>query len=102
MMPAMTVLFRAWPDGKEYAYSYGGTASDRGGRFRPTIALPTVVMASDPATASSIKISGVRERHRHTNTIVISDAMMVMPTAPPRWVNPVTTHMLVGVRSAMA
>ena len=66
------------------------------------MALPTVVMVSDPATASSIKMSGVRERHRQTNTIVISDAMMVMPTAPPRWVNPVAHQVLVGVRSAMA
>lgn len=46
--------------------SYGGTAALSGGRSRPTIALPTVVKVSDPATAMIIRISGVRERHRHT------------------------------------
>ena len=51
---------------KGKACSYGGTAALSGGRCRPTIALPTVVKVSDPATAMIIRISGVRERHRHT------------------------------------
>ena len=45
--------------------------------------------------------SGVRDRHRHTITMVISDAIMVMPTGPPRWVNQVRILVLVAVRWAM-
>src|SRR5215216_1055591 len=100
-MPAMTVLFSAWAEGKEKAYSYGGTASVSGGRTRPTMALPTLVMVNDPATPMSIRISGVRDRHRHTNAMVITDAMMVMPIGPPRWVNAVRSWVLVAVRWAM-
>src|SRR5918997_6580383 len=100
-MPAMTVLFKAWPEGKEKAYSYGGMAAVNGGRARPTIALPTMVMAKDPATAMSIRISGVPDRHRHTIAMVTTEAMMVMPMGPPRWVNQVRTWALVSVRRAM-
>ena len=79
----MTVLFRAWPEGNEKAYSYGGTASLSGGRARPTMAFPTVVMLNGPATAITIKISGVRDLHRHTITALISDAMIVIPQVHP-------------------
>src|SRR5215218_454586 len=97
-MPAMTVLLSAWPEGKEKAYSYGGTASVSGGRTRPTMALLTIVMVNDPAMAMSIRISGVRDRHRHLNAMVITDAMMVMPIGPPRWVSAVRSWVLVLVR----
>ena len=45
---------------KEKACSYGGTASLSGGRARPTIAFPTLVKVSEPATAMIIRISGLR------------------------------------------
>ena len=64
------------------------------------MALPTLVMVNDPATPMSIRISGVRDRHRHTNAMVITDAMMVMPIGPPRWVNAVRSCVLVAVRWA--
>src|SRR3954453_7092775 len=101
-MPAMTVLFNAWPEGNEKAYSYGGTASLNGGRARPTTAFPTVVKVKDPATAMSIRISGVRDPQRHTITIVISEAITVMPTGPPKWVNQVSRRVLMAVRWLMA
>ena len=40
----------------------------------------------DPATAMIIKISGMRDRHRHTINSVTPPAIRVMPSAPPRWV----------------
>ena len=101
-MPAITVLLRAWPDGKEKAYSYGGTASASGGRIRPTSALPTVVIDSEPAAASTIRYSGVRDRHRTTISSVMEPAMIVIPTGPPRWVNQVAMRSLVAVRSEIA
>jgi hypothetical protein len=64
--------------GKGNACSYGGTAALSGGRGRPTIALPTVVKVSEPATAMIIKIIGVRERHRHTINSVAAPAIKVM------------------------
>ena len=63
MSPAMTTLLSEWPLGKEGEDSNGGTASAWGGRTRPTRALPTVVIDSDPATAITISTSGVRDRH---------------------------------------
>jgi hypothetical protein len=63
--------------------------------------LPTLVMVNDPATPMSIRIRGVRDRHRHTIAMVITDAMMVMPIGPPRWVNEVRSWVLVAVRWAM-
>ena len=62
------------------------------------MALPTIVMVNDPTTPMSIRISGVRDRHRHTKAMVITDAMMVMPIGPPRWVNAVKSWVLVVVR----
>jgi hypothetical protein len=101
-MPAITVLLRACPDGKEKAYSYGGTAADNGGRARPTIALPTAVKVSDPAVAITIRMAGVGLRHRQTIAKVTTVAMMLMPMNPPRWVNQVTSSAVSGVRQAMA
>ena len=101
-MPAMTVLFRACPEGKENAYSYGGIASLRGGLALPRMALPTLVITNEPAAAMAINTSGVRDRHRHTMSAVVSDAMMVMPIKPPSWVKPVMIMVLVAVRSLMA
>lgn len=57
---------------------------DSGGRARPTTALPTVVMVDEPATASS------------TMNTVTAVAMMVLPTGV---VNPVSSRVLVSVRS---
>ena len=68
---------------------------------RPTIALPTVVKVSDPATAMIIRISGVRERHRHTINSVMAPAIRVMPSAPPKSVKPVQRWLASGVRQAM-
>ena len=66
------------------------------------MALPTLVISSDPAVAMSIRTSGVRDRQRHTIARVISAAITVMPIGPPRWVNPVASSVLVAVRSAIA
>ena len=46
-----------------------------------------MVKVSDPATAMIIRISGVRERHRHTINSVMAPAIRVMPSAPPKFVN---------------
>ena len=69
--------------------------------LRPTIAFPTWVKVSDPATATIINVSGVRERHRHTINNVIALAIKVMRSAPPRWVNQVKNWLARGVRIAM-
>ena len=61
-MPAITVLLRAGPDGKEEGVLIRRYRFGERGRTRPTTALPTVVMVRDPATAISIRISGVRDR----------------------------------------
>ena len=50
------------------------TASDCGGRTRPTRTLPTVVMASDPATAITISTSGVRDLHARAMATVTTVA----------------------------
>ena len=96
------MLLSVCPDGKEKGYSYGGTASASGGRGRPTMALPTLVISSDPAVPTSIRTSGVRERQRQVMVKVTIDAITVIPIGPPRWVNPVAHCVLVGVRRAMA
>src|SRR6185295_11399563 len=54
-----------------------------------------------PATAMIMRISGVRERHRHTINSVMAPAIRVMPSAPPKCVNPVHRWLASGVRQAM-
>ena len=61
-----------------------------------------VVMANDPATAIIINTSGVRERQRSTIARVMADAMMVIPTTPPRLVNQVTSRSVVADRKPRA
>ena len=79
----MTVALRVCPLGKLGDVSYGGTASDSGGRARPMRDLPVVVMASDPAAAISMSTSGVRERQRQTITSVRHGGHDGHPHRPP-------------------
>lgn len=96
------MLFRVWPLGNDGECSYGGTASVNGGRTRWTTTLPTLVMASEPATAITIRISGVLDRQARVITKVMMAAITVIPIGPPRWVKAVATCVFVTVRSPMA
>src|SRR5690242_6909274 len=98
----MTTLFSEWPLGKEGEDSNGGTASVRGGRARPTRALPTVVIDSDPATAITISTTGVLDRHSRASVTVTTVARRAIPTGPPRSVNHVATCSFSGVLRLIA
>ena len=93
-------MFRVCPLGKDGLVSYGGTASACGGRARPAASLPTDVISSDPAVATSISTTGVHERHHHASASVTTVAMIGMTAPLPRLVNAVTTASPAGVRCA--
>lgn len=97
-MPAMTVLLSVCPLGNDGELSNGGTASEVGGRTRPTSALPTEVMVSEPATAMLISTSGVVDRHTKVMVTVMQTVMIVIPIDPPRLVNAVIVALASAVR----
>ncbi len=101
-MPSTTVAFRVCPDGNDAEDSHGGTASDLGGRARPTRSLPSTVMSTDPAAAMAISTTGSHERRFTARTVTTTTAMTGIPTVPPRSVNRVTHSSAEGVRDETA
>src|SRR5215218_10953805 len=101
-MPAGAMAFSECPLGNENDVSNGGTASVSGGLARPTAALPTTVIANEPAAVAAPSSTGSQLRaHQASNasTVVASTGM---PTGPPRFVYALTTDVSTGARTAIA
>ena len=95
----MTVALSACPLGKAGEVSNGGTARSVGGRSRPTTVLPTDVMASEPAVATSMSRSGVHERHSSDSPTTRSSVSDRRPDGPAQV--GVDGHRLVQGRAAL-
>ena len=96
----MAIEFSEWPLGNDGELSNGGTASSSGGRARPTAALPTLVISSDPAPVTATSATGDHDRHSRARPTATAVASTGMPILPPRSVKAVTAVFSAGERSA--
>ena len=101
-MPAIAIALSECPLGKDGELSNGGTASSRGGRARPTAALPTLVISSEPAPVIATNATGDQERHSRDSPTATTVASTGIPVLPPMSVNAVTAASRPGDRASTA
>ena len=72
------------PLGNDGEVSYGGTASDCGGRTRPIRSLPAIVISSEPAAPMASSSAGVQRRHHQHSSAAATITIGVMYVVLPR------------------